>query len=696
MRALTLLLVAIFSAMPARTSPAPKPPLALKKPKEIVTHGDKRVDDYFWLREKTNKAVTAYLKAENSYAEKVMRGAEKRQKQLYKEILSHLKETDQTAPVRRGNYYYFSRTEKGKDYPIYCRRMEGWETRSEVILDVNKLAEGHKFFSVGAFAISDDNRYLAYTQDTTGYRQYTLVIKDLETGKLLPEKFERVGSVDWAPDNKTIFFSTEHPVTKRSDEIHRHRLGEEGAEKIYFEPDELYDVYCDVARDRSYLWVVSESKLSTEVRALDLKNPAAELRVIEPRQPDHKYYVDHANGKLFIRTNYKAKNYRVMTADPAAPQLANWKEYIPHNPAVKIEDVDLFREHIVVSERENGLERLRIIQSKTEKSHAIELPEPAYDLSLGSNPEFETTTLRFHYESMVTPESDFDYDMNTGRRILIKQREIPGYDRTNYTAERIFVPGEGGVKIPCSVVYKNGMKRDGSNPCLLYGYGSYGISIPAGFNYTRLPLLDRGFVYVIAHIRGGGELGEPWRDAGRMMQKQNTFTDFITCAEFLIRERYTASDRLVIQGGSAGGMLMGAVVNQRPELFRAAIVQVPFVDVLNTMLDASLPLTTSEYIEWGNPNEKAAYDYMKTYSPYDNVKAQEYPAMLVRAGLNDSQVPYWEAAKFVAKLRATKTDANTLLLKTKMAAGHGGASGRYESLHDLAFDYAFILKELGL
>ena len=673
----------------------PKAPVAAKKPKEIVTHGDKRVDDYFWLRGKTNKQVLAYLKAENEYTKKVMRGTEKFETKLYREILSHLKETDQSAPVKRGDYYYYSRTEKGKNYAIHCRK-KGADGAEEVILDVNTLAKGHAYYSVGAFEISDDNRLLAYSTDTTGYRQYTLQFKDLDSGKLIGEKFERVGSVEWAPDNKTIFFSTEHPVTKRSDEIHRHQLGRKGAEKIFSEGDELYDVYVTRSRDRAYVFAVSESKLSTEVRGLDLKNPSGELKLIEPRRADHKYFVEHANGKFFIRTNDKAKNYRVMTADPAKPGAANWNEMIPHNLAVKLEDIDLFARHMAVSERENGLERIRIVDLQTKESHAITLPEPAYDLSVGQNPEFNTALLRFNYQSMVTPSSVFDYDMMSRSRKVIKQTEVPGYDPSQYSAERIFATAKDGTKIPCSVVYKKGFEKNGKAPCHLYGYGSYGASMSASFSYSRLPLLDRGFVFVIAHIRGGGEMGEPWREAGRMMEKQNTFNDFIACAEHLLREKYTSADRLAIEGGSAGGLLMGAVINQRPDLFRLVISQVPFVDVLNTMLDASLPLTTSEYIEWGNPNEKPAYEYMKTYSPYDNVKAQNYPAMLVRASLNDSQVPYWEAAKWVAKLRALKTDKNVLLLKTNMGAGHGGASGRYEHLRDRAADYVFVLKEFGM
>ncbi len=673
---------------------SPKPPVAPKMPKEIVTHGDVRVDDYFWLREKTNKQVMAYLKAENDYARKMTKGAEKLQEKLYREMLGHLKETDQSAPVRRGEFYYYHRTEKGKDYPIHCRK-KGPEGVEEIILDVNALAKGHDFFSIGAFEISDDNRLLAYSTDTTGYRQYTLQVKDLQSGKLVGEKFERVTSVEWAPDNKTLYFVTEHPVTKRSDEVHRYRLGEKEAAKIYFEPDELYDLGLERSRDHAYLFAVSESKLSTEVRSLDLRRTDGELRLIEARQPDHKYYVTHANGKFFIRTNDKAKNYRVMTADPGQAGLKDWKEYIPHNPAVKIEDIDLFAFHMAISEREKGLEQIRIVELKNKAAHLITLPEATYTLSVGENPEFNTALLRFQYESMVTPDSVFDYDMISHARKLVKQVEVPGYDVTQYVTERIFATAKDGTKIPCSVVYKKGLQRNGAAPCYLYGYGSYGLSMPANFSFSRLPLLDRGFVYVIAHIRGGGEMGEPWREAGRMMEKQNTFGDFIACAEYLIHEKYTSADRLAIEGGSAGGMLMGAVVNQRPDLFRAVIAQVPFVDVLNTMLDASLPLTTSEYIEWGNPNEKPAYNYMKTYSPYDNVKRQNYPAMLVRTSLNDSQVPYWEAAKWVAKLRALKTDNNVLLLKVNMGAGHGGASGRYEHLRDRASDYAFVLEQLG-
>jgi oligopeptidase B len=679
-----------------RTTQTLVPQVAKKVPKEIITHGDKRVDDYFWLREKTNAEVIAYLEAENAYGEAVTRPEQPFRERLCKEMLGHLQETDSSAPVRRGEFFYYRRTEKGKNYPIFCRKRGSLNAREEIILDQNALAEGHKFFSLGVFEPSDDNLLLAYSTDSTGYRQYTLHIKDLRSGKLLPDQFERVDEVVWATDNKTLLFVTENEVTKRQDEFHRHVLGSASAERVYFEPDELFDLSVARSRDRAFVFLTAESKLSTEVRFLPAGQPDAPLRLVQPREPDHKYFVTHRRGQFYIRTNDKAKNYRVAMAPMEHPGKAAWKEFIAHNAAVKIDDFDLFAGHAVVSERENGLERIRIINLENQQSHAIELPEPAYELAVDVNPEFDTAVLRYRYQSLVTPSSTYDYDMNSRQRTLVKQIKVPGYKPANYVSERIFATASDGTKIPCSVVYKKGMERNGRNPLFLYAYGSYGYSVAATFSYSRLALLDRGVIYAIAHIRGGGEMGEVWRDQGRMMFKRNTFTDFIACAEHLIGEQYTSSDRLAIQGASAGGLLMGAVVNMRPDLFRVIIAQVPFVDVLNTMLDASLPLTTSEYIEWGNPNEKAEYDYMKTYSPYDNVARQNYPAMLVRVSLNDSQVPYWEGAKFAAKLRALKTDQHVLLLKTNTGAGHGGASGRYDALHDLAFDYAFVLGELGI
>ena len=551
--------------------------------------------------------------------------------------------------------------------------------------------------SIGAFQPSDDGNLLAYSTDNTGYRQYTLQVKNLKTGELMPEKIERVDSLAWATDNRTIFYVTEDAVTKRSDKLFRHVLGSDKTDLIYEEKDELFDIGTGRTRDNAVIMLEAFSKTSTETRYIPAGNPDAEWKTIVPRQPDHEYDVAHRGNLFYIRTNKGAKNFRVVTAPVSDPSEKNWKEFVPHRPAVKIDGVHLFADHAVLAEWENGLEQIEIFDFKTNKSHRIRFPEPVYAASPSNNHEFKTTVLRYNYQSLTTPSSVFDYDMNTRQATLKKQTEVPGgFDKANYKSERVFATASDGTKIPMSVVYRRNVKLDGSAPMLLYGYGSYGFSIPPSFSAGRLALLDRGVIFVIAHIRGGGELGEPWRDAGRMMNKMNTFADFIACAEHLIKNKYTSKDRLVIQGGSAGGMLMGAVANLRPDLFKAVVAQVPFVDVLNTMLDASLPLTTSEYIEWGNPNEKPAYDYMKRYSPYDNIHRAGYPAMLVKVSLNDSQVPYWEGTKLVAKLRDFKTDHNPLLLKVNMGAGHGGASGRYDAYHETAFDYAFMLNQVGL
>jgi oligopeptidase B len=687
-----------FSLIMAQTNrDVPKPPVAKKIPKEDTTNGDKRIDNYFWLRQKTNPEVIKYLEAENAYADAVMKSTEGLQRALYTEMVGHIKETDTNVPYREGNYFYYSRTEKGKQYRIMCRKRSSLDAAEEIILDLNDLARGYQFLGLGAAEVSDDGNLLAYTTDTTGYRQYTLHVKDLRTGQLFPEKIERVDEVMWAADNKTLFYTTEDAVTKRHDKFYRHTLGNSTSDLIYEERDELYDIEARRSRDKQIIFLTSESKLTSEVRYIPTDRPDGALKVIAPREFDHKYFADHRGGLFYIRTNQGAKNYRIVTAPVADPQKKNWKEFMAHRATVKLDDIDLFANHLVVSEHENGLEQLEIIDlQRKENSHRVEFTEPVYSVSLGDNHEFDTNVLRFNYESLVTPESVFDYDIKTRQRKLLKQTEVPGYDASLYNSERVFATASDGTKIPISLVYKKGLKMDGKNPMLLYGYGSYGYSISPHFSSNRLSLLDRGVIYGIAHIRGGGEMGEVWRDQGRMMFKKNTFTDFIASAEHLIKKGYTASDRLVVQGGSAGGLLMGAVVNMRPDLFKAVIAQVPFVDVVNTMLDASLPLTTSEYLEWGNPNEPKAYEYIKSYSPYDNIKAQAYPAMLVRVSLNDSQVPYWEGTKFVAKLRAMKTDDNPLLLKVNMGAGHGGASGRYDALKDVAFDYAFMLTQMGI
>lgn len=672
-------------------------PVAPKIPKTITVHGDTRVDDYFWLRDKQDPKVMEYLKAEETYTDAAMKPLDPLQNTLFKEMVAHIKETDQSAPYRRGDYYYYSRTEQGKQYAIICRRKGTLSAPEQVVLDVNVLAAAQNFMSIGVFQPSDDGNLLAYTTDTTGYRQYTLHVKDLRTGKLLSDRAERVDGVAWAADNKTMFYVTEDAVTKRNNKFFRHTLGSDVSELAYEEPDELFDIAVSRTRDGKFILLEAASKTSTEMRYLAADNPLSSLALMQRRESNHEYDAEHAGHLFYIRTNKGATNFRVVTAPDTDPRESNWKELIAHRPEVKIADVEPFAKHLVLAEWENGLQQIEIVDFETQQRHRIAFPEPVYAAGIGDNYVFDTDIMRYNYQSLVTPSSAFDFDMNTQTSTLVKQTEVPGgFDRANYASERVFATASDGTRIPISLVYRKGTKRDGTAPLLLYAYGSYGVSIPPTFSPARLTLLDRGVVYAIAHVRGGGELGEPWRDAGRMMNKMNTFTDFIACAGYLEHEKYTSKDRLVIQGASAGGMLVGAVVNMRPDLFKAAIAQVPFVDVLNDMLDASLPLTTSEYIEWGNPGEKPAYDYMSRYSPYDNVKAQPYPAMLVKTSLNDSQVPYWEGAKFVAKLRATRTDKKPLLLKVNFDAGHGGASGRYDALHETAFNFAFVLWQVGL
>src|SRR5215213_4434549 len=705
-RWLFLLLLFVLSVLPNNSeviaqsnggAGAPQPPMAEKKTKTTNIHGTTIVDDYFWLREKANPAVLAHLQAEDAYTQAAMKHTAALQEKLYNEMLSHIKQTDSSVPYRSGNYFYYTRTEEGKQYQIYCRKKGSPDAPEEIVLDENELAKGQKFMDVGTFVPSDDGNLLAYSTDNTGYRQYTLQVKDLRTGEVFPERIERVTAFTWANDNKTFFYVTEDATTKRSDKFFRHVLGTDNTDLVYEEKDELFDIGTGRSRDKAVIFLEAFSKTSSEVSYLLAAEPNSNLKVILPRQPEHEYDVDHRNNLFYIRTNKGAKNFRIVTAPVNDPSEKNWKEFIAHNPAVKVEGISLFAEHAVLSEWETGLQQLEVVNFKNNKRNRIQFPEPVYSAGLSANREFNTSVVRYSYNSLVRPNSTFDYDMNTGKTTLLKQQEVPGgFDAGNYKSERVFATASDGTKIPMSMVYRKGVKLDGSAPLLLYGYGSYGASIPPGFSSTRLSLLDRGVIFVIGHIRGGGELGEEWRQAGRMMTKMNTFTDFIACAETLINKKYTSKDRLVIQGGSAGGLLMGVVANLRPDLFKAVVSHVPFVDVLNTMLDASLPLTTSEYIEWGNPNEKPAFEYMKTYSPYDNIAKKDYPAMLVKVSVNDSQVPYWEGAKLVAKLRTMKTDKNPLLLKVNFGAGHGGASGRYDALHEAAFDYAFMLWQMGI
>ena len=695
---LPIMTTLLTSAQMPRASETPKPPVAKKVPKPQSVHGVDITDQYFWLRDKSNPDVKAHLDAENTYTDEVMKHTAALQDELYREMLGHIKETDTNVPFREGDYFYYSRTEQGKQYPIFCRKLRSLEAPEKVILDQNQLAEGEKFMSVGLQVVSDDSTLLAYTTDNTGFRQYTLQIKNLATGELYPEKMLRVGSVAWAADNKTLFYCVEEEQTKRQHRVYRHVLGTPVERDVlaYEDPDERFNVHVFRTRSRQYLIIDTGSHTTSESRFLRADRPGDEWTLVAPRIQDQEYEVDHHGDELLIRTNDKGRNFRLVSAPLDHPGRKNWKELIPHRADVMLSGIDVFEEFMVAVERENGLPELRIIDLKTGNwktaaSRKITFPEPTYSAMPSQNREYKTTKYRYAYQSMVTPSSIYDYDVHARTSELLKRIEVPGYDPAQYRSERLWATAKDGTSIPISIVLKSGLAKDGSHPMLLNAYGSYGYSYPVTFSPTALILLDRGFSVAIAHIRGGGDMGKPWHDAGRMMNKKNTFTDFIDCAEYLIAQKYTVNDKLVISGASAGGLLMAALSNMRPDLFKAVVTKVPFVDVINTMLDASLPLTVPEYEEWGNPNEKAAFDYMISYSPYDNLAEKEYPAMLVKTSFNDSQVMYWEPAKYVAKLRTLKTDSNPLLLKTNMAAGHGGASGRYDFLREIAFDYAFML-----
>jgi oligopeptidase B len=792
-----------------------EPPLALRHPVEHVIHGDRRVDHYAWMRDKSDPRVREYLEAENAYADEMMRSTEGLREKLYQEMLGRIQQSDLSVPYLLRGYEYYTRTVEGKQYPIYCRRTAAREQRKtrdsgskseprapgaentdrfgpservignqesvvgqseEVLLDLNELAVGHTFMGLGIFEVSDDDRFLAYATDTTGYRQYVLEVKELrkvareewrpgrektrtedppfakrandgapsrtehpaqdasprtEGGTLHPFRAERVTSAAWSADGRVLFYVTEDEVTKRSNQLWRHEfspqpsssrdrgdMGRGGTaplddqdELVYEEKDERFRIDVQRARSGAYLFLVCNSHTTSEVRFLRADQPLSPFQLVAPRENDHEYYLEHhpggasdsSGGVFFIRTNSGGRTYQLMTTPTSDPVRSRWREVIANRPKVMLSGLEAFRTHLVLMEREDGLPYLRIVdltqqaQSALAASRRIEFAEPAYNAMLGANPEFDTTFVRFQYESMVTPRSVYDYEVKTGERTLRKQQPVlGGFDSALYISERLHGNAPDGTPIPISLVRRKSTIRDGNAPLLLYGYGSYGLSMPVAFSSNRLSLLDRGFVYAIAHIRGGGELGKPWHDAGRMQRKMATFTDFIACAEYLMARRYTSKERLVIEGGSAGGLLMGAVTNMRPDLFRVVVSHVPFMDVLNTMLDPSLPLTVGEYEEWGNPQVERDYFYMKRYCPYTNVERKAYPQMLVKTAWNDSQVMYWEAAKYVAKLRAMKTDGNALLLKTNMGAGHGGASGRYDFLREIALDYAFVLREVGL
>jgi oligopeptidase B len=677
---------------------APKPPMAEKKPKITNIHGETLNDEYFWLREKSNPAVIAYLESENAHTAAVMKPLEAFQESLYKELLGRIKQTDTQVPYRQDGYFYYSRTVEGQQYSIYARRKGSMTAPEEITIDLNELAKGHPYTGLGAYSVSDDANLLAYSMDHDGHRDYKLHIKDLRTGKELADQLGQVVYVFWGPDNKTLFYGRED-AAKRPYQLWRHTLGDPKEKDVLVaeEKDELYRLYAGRTRSREYILLGSSSADTNEWSYIATSNLTAAPKLISAREKGHEYSVDQHGDKFYILTNDKGRNFRLITAPISNPGKANWTEVVAHRPSVMLEDINIFKNFFVLSERENGLPKLRLTDFKSGKAHYLQFPEPVYSAGVSVNREFDTQKLRYSYNSFTTPPSTYDYDVAAHKSELLKRQEVLGnFEPANYKSERIYATAADGTKIPISLVYKKGVKLDGSAPLWLTAYGSYGIPSNVSFSSNRLSMLDRGVVHALAHIRGGGDLGKPWYDDGKLMKKKNTFTDFVDSADHLVKEKYTSKDRLVISGGSAGGLLMGAVANMRPDLFKAVVSYVPFVDVINTMLDKSLPLTVQEFLEWGNPENKEDYAYIKSYSPYDNITAKDYPNTLVRVSLNDSQVPYWEGAKYVAKLRALKTDNNHLLLKANMGAGHGGASGRYDALKDVAFDYVFMLWQMGI
>lgn len=681
----------------ANNNDAPKAQIL---PHALVQHGHTRTDNYYWLRERDNPDTIAYLEAENAYTKKELAHIEGLENKLFEEIKGRIKETDMSVPYKKDDYYYYTRFEEGKEYPIHARKRDSLNNPELLMLNVNTLAEGHEFFSVGGRAISFGQDLLAYAVDNQGRRIYTIHFKNLATGELLEDVIPDVtGNMTWANDDQTLFYSKQDPETLRSFRIFRHILGTDPTkdELIYEETDATFSTYIFKTKSRKFLMIASSQTLSDEYRYLDADDPMGEFSIFLPRARDHEYSLEHFEDRFFIYTNDQAKNFRLMATPVNQTAKENWQEVIPHRTDVLLENFEIFKDHLVLEERHEGLIRIRIIPWNGAEEHYLVFDEPAYLAHVSINPEFNTPVLRYGYTSMTTPGSVYDYDMMTRERTLLKQEEVLGdFDSAQYETRRLHAVAKDGVKVPISLVYRKGLDPNGQSPLLLYGYGSYGHSLDASFGSARLSLLDRGFVFAIAHIRGGEEMGRQWYDDGKLLKKSNTFTDFITCGEHLIEQRYTSHDRMFAMGGSAGGLLMGAVINLRPDLFKGAVAQVPFVDVVTTMLDPTIPLTTGEYDEWGNPNDKQYYDYMLSYSPYDNVEAKDYPHLLITTGLHDSQVQYWEPAKWVAKLRSTKTDNNRLVLKTNMEAGHGGASGRFKRYREVALDYAFILDLAGI
>ena len=681
-------------------------PIADKKPKELVDHGDTRLDNYFWMNDYFKKGpdssnVVKHLEAENKYYDTMMAATEAFQEKLYTEMKARIKETDESVPYLKNGYFYYTRVVEGKDYYVFSRKKGTLDATEEILLDVNAMAEGHTYFKVGGNAVSPDNKLLAYGVDTVSRNEFIIHIKNLETGEIYKDAITRTESdPTWAADNKTIFYTAKNPVTLLSETIKRHVLGTDASADatVYTETDPSNYIGVGKTKSEKYIVISSQGTLSSEHRLIPADQPYMAFKIFQPRQKEVLYDIDHANDRFYIRTNKdKAKNFKLMTCTEQETGAGNWKELVPHNDSILLGGFDLFKNHISISERKNGLTQIHIINSTNNQHHYLDFGEATYTANLAGTPEYNTEVMRYNYTSLTTPGSVYDYNMTTKEKKLMKQQEVVGgYNAGDYVTERLYAKATDGSTVPISLVYKKGFKKDGSGAVLLYAYGSYGISMDASFNSGRLSLLNRGFAFAIAHIRGGQEMGRSWYEDGKMLKKKNSFTDFINCAEFLISNKYTSKEHLYAMGGSAGGLLMGAIVNMRPELWHGIVAQVPFVDVINTMSDAGIPLTTNEYDEWGNPASKENYDYMKTYSPYDNIEKKAYPNMLVTTGLHDSQVQYFEPAKWVAKLREYKTDNNHILLHTDMKAGHGGASGRFQVLRDRAREFAFLFALEGI
>lgn len=701
----TCLLFVLFLALHSMTqaqTPTVNPPRAAIKPKELMTNGHKRIDNYYYLNERENPEVIKYLNAENTYLDQVLAPVKDLQNKLFEEMKGRIKQQDESVPYKEGDYYYYTRFITGGEYPIYCRKKGSLQGVEEIMFDGNAMAKGHNYYQLGGYEVSDNEELAIFAEDTVSRRLYTLRVKNLKTGKLYSEAILNTegGSFAWATDNKTLFYIKKDPQTLLGYQVYRHVLGTDSKTDVlvYEEKDNQFYMGLGRSKSKKYITIGTDHNgVSTEYLLLDASKPTGAFTVFFPREKGHEYDIVHYKDKFYVRTNWKAENFRLMEVpEGKTTDRSAWKEVIAHRPDVYLANMDVFANQLVLGERKAGLTNIRVINQKTKADEYLDFGEPAYVAGIGYNPDFNTNILRYSYSSLTTPNSTFDYNMDTKEKTLKKQQEVlGGFDKNNYVSERVYATARDGVNVPVSLVYRKGTKKDGSSPLLQYSYGSYGYSTDPGFSSTRLSLLDRGFIFAIAHIRGGQEMGRRWYEDGKMLKKKNTFNDFVDVSEYLIKNKYTSADKLFAMGGSAGGLLMGAIINQAPQLYRGVVAAVPFVDVVTTMLDESIPLTTGEFEEWGNPKNKAYYDYMLSYSPYDNVEKKAYPNLLVTTGLHDSQVQYWEPAKWVAKLRAMKTDTNQLLLHTNMEAGHGGASGRFQALKEIALEYAFMLNLIG-